>query len=91
MTTQSLAAVKARLSKVIHDVARTHERVTVTKNGSPVAVILAVEGYGSLMETLEVLSDRSAVADIRRAEHEMAAGDVFDEDQLRAALGNRRA
>ncbi len=91
MTTQSLAAVKAQFSKVIDDVAATHERVTVTKSGSPVAVILAVEDYDSLMKTLEVLWDRSAVADIRRAEHEMAAGDVFDEDQVPAALTNRRA
>jgi prevent-host-death family protein len=57
MTTQSLAAVKAHFSQVIDEVAGTHERVTVTRNGSPVAVILAVEDYESLMETLEILSD----------------------------------
>ncbi len=90
MSTQSLAAVKAHFSQVIDDVAGTHERVTVTKNGSPVAVILAVDDYESLMETLEVLSDRAAVADIRKAEQEMAQGDVFDERQVRAALSNRR-
>jgi antitoxin YefM len=91
MTTQSLASVKAHFSKVIDEVAGTHERVTVTKNGSPVAVILAVEDYDSMMETLEILSDRSAVAEIRKAEHQMAEGDVFDEEQVRAALTNRRA
>ena len=42
MSTQPLAAVKARFSQVIDEVAGTHERVTVTRNGSPVAVILAV-------------------------------------------------
>jgi antitoxin YefM len=91
MTTQSLAAVKAHFSKVIDEVAATHERVTVTKNGSPVAVILAVEDYDSMMETLEILSDGSAVAEIRKAEQQMAEGDVFDEEQVRAALTNRRA
>ena len=91
MTFESLAAVKAHFSKVIEEVAGTHERVTVTKNGSPVAVILAVEDYDSMMETLEILSDRSAVAEIRKAEQQMAEGDVFDEEQVRAALTNRRA
>jgi prevent-host-death family protein len=32
--------------RIIDDVARTHERATVTKNGSPVAVIMAVQDYG---------------------------------------------
>jgi antitoxin YefM len=91
MTTQSLAAVKARFSKVIDEVAGTHERVVVTRNGSPVAVIMAVDDYESLMETLEILSDRSAVAEIREAEQQMAAGETFGEEQVRAALADRRA
>jgi antitoxin YefM len=91
MSTQSLAAVKAHFSQVIDDVAGTHERVTVTKNGSPVAVILAVDDYESLMETLEILSDRAAVADIRDAERQMTQGEAFDEGQVRTALAKRRA
>ncbi len=90
MSTQPLAAVKAHFSQVIDDVADTHERVTVTKNGSPVAVILAVEDYESMMETLEILSDRQAVADVREAEQQMAQGEVYSEDQVRAALAGRR-
>jgi len=90
MTTQSLAAVKAQFSRVIDEIVGTHERVTVTKNGSPVAVILAVEDYESLMETLEVLSDPRARAEIKQAETEMAAGEVHDEAEVRAALAARR-
>lgn len=90
MSVQSLAAVKAHFSQVIDEVAGTHERVTITKNGSPVAVILAVEDYESLMETLEILSDPRAGTEIRRAEEEMAAGEVYDEADVRAALAARR-
>jgi prevent-host-death family protein len=90
MSTQPLAAVKADFSQVIDDVAGTHERVTVTRNGSPVAVILAVEDYESMMEALEILSDRQAVADVREAEQQMAQGEVYSEDQVRAALAGRR-
>ena len=90
MSVQSLAAVKAHFSQEIDDVAGTHERVTVTKNGSPVAVILAVEDYESLVETLAILSDPGAGAEIRRAEEEMAAGKVYDEADVRAALAARR-
>src|SRR3712207_4920507 len=90
MTIQSLAAVKAHFSQVIDEVAGTHERVTVTRNGSPVAVILAVEDYESLMETLEILSDPRARSDIRQAEEAMAAGEVYGEAEVRAALAARR-
>jgi antitoxin YefM len=68
MTTTSLAAVEAHSSQVIDEVAGTHERGTVTKNGGPVAVILAVGNDESLMETLEIPSDPKAVADIRQAD-----------------------
>ena len=91
MTTRSLAAVKAHFSQVIDEVAGTHERVVVTKNGSPVAVILAVDDYESLMETLEILSDPRAVAAIRDAEARMEDGEAFGEDDVRAALAARRA
>ena len=90
MTTQSLAKVKAHFSQIIDEVSGTHERITVTKNGSPVAVILAVEDYESLMETLEILSDPGARSDIRTAEAEMACGEVYDEAEVRAALAARR-
>lgn len=91
MTTQSLAAVKAHFSQVIDEVSGTHERVTITKNGSPVAVLLAVDDYESLMETLEILSDPEARSAIEQAQAQMAGGDVYDEDRVRAALAARRA
>lgn len=90
MSTQSLASVKAHFSRVIDEVAGTHERVTVTRNGSPVAVILAVEDYESLVETLEILSDPKAMGEIRQAEAQMNDGEVYDEAEVRAALAARR-
>jgi antitoxin YefM len=90
MTTQSLAMVKAHFSQVIDEVTSTHERVILTKNGSAVAVILAVEDYESLMETLEILSDPKAVAEIRDAEARMDEGEAFGQEDIRAALAARR-
>jgi antitoxin YefM len=91
MSTQSLATVEAHFSQVIDDVAGTHEHVVVTKNEGPVVVILAVEGYDSLMEPLEILSDRSAVTDIREAERQMAQSEILSEEEGRGALAERRA
>ena len=57
-------------------VEREHERVTVTRNGRAAAVIISPEDLAELEETLAVLSDRLALAEIREADAAYAAGDV---------------
>ena len=53
-------------------------------------MILAVEDYESLMETLEILSDPTAVAEIRDAEARMNEDEAFGEEDIRATLAARR-
>jgi prevent-host-death family protein len=50
MTTIPLADAKARLSAVLDEVRDTHERVVITRNGRPEAVILAVSDLEALEE-----------------------------------------
>lgn len=90
MSTQSLASVKAHLSAVVDSVHKTHERVTVTKNGVPTVVVVAVEDLESLEETLAILSDEDTLRQLREAEREVAAGDTVDATELRELM-NRRA
>ena len=52
MKTTSLADVRTRLSKYIEDVVQTHERVTITRNGRPAAVLISAEDLEALEETL---------------------------------------
>ncbi|MGH7853984.1 MAG: type II toxin-antitoxin system Phd/YefM family antitoxin [Candidatus Binatia bacterium] len=42
-----------------------NESVAVTKNGVPVAVILNVEKYEGLLETLDILSDEVTMKSLR--------------------------
>lgn len=57
-----LSEVKARLPEIAEEVATTHERVQVTRNGRDYVVLLAAEDLESLEATLELLSDREAQA-----------------------------
>jgi prevent-host-death family protein len=52
MRTTSLAVVRTQLSKFVDEVARTHERITITKNGRPPAVLISAEDLEALEETL---------------------------------------
>ncbi len=88
-TTISLADVKARLSAVLDDVRDTHERVVITRNGRPEAVLVAVSDLEALEETLDLLSTPGALEQIRAAETDIAAGDATGADDVRLLLAQR--
>jgi prevent-host-death family protein len=90
--TMSLAAVKARFSELVDRVAYQQDRVIVTRNGKPAAVLISTDDLESLEETLAIMSDRSIAAQIRESEKAAAAGERGVElDELRAGLQRRRA
>jgi len=86
MPTVPLAEARAQLSKLVDDAVRTHERVEVTKNGRRAAVILSADDYDSLMETLDILSDAEAMAEIRQADADVAAGKISTLDEVEAEM-----
>ena len=53
-----------------------HERVIVTKNGTPAAVLISPEDLEALEETLAVLGDSEAVTDLVEAHRAYLEGDV---------------
>ncbi|MBA2496409.1 MAG: type II toxin-antitoxin system Phd/YefM family antitoxin [Acidimicrobiia bacterium] len=83
-STLSLSAIKARLSEVVDRVEREHERVVLTRNGVPAAVLISPDDVQALEDTLELLSDPTALAEIERGRHEVQRGDVIAADELRA-------
>ncbi|MCM4083800.1 type II toxin-antitoxin system Phd/YefM family antitoxin [Paractinoplanes hotanensis] len=89
MDTIPLADVKARLSAVLDEVRDTHERVVITRNGRPEAVLMAVSDLQALEETLDLLSTPGAIEQIRQAESDLAAGDGVDADDVRRLLAAR--
>ncbi len=76
MATEALRKVKDRLSEFVDRVQRHHERVVITRNGTPAAVLISVDDLEALEETLDVLSDRAALAQLREAKRAVANGDV---------------
>jgi len=89
MATIPLADAKARLSAVLDEVRDTHERVVITRNGRPEAVIMSVSDLEALEETLDLLSTPDAVDEIRQAEADIAAGHGVDADELLRQLADR--
>jgi antitoxin YefM len=82
MTTLPLAAVRANLSKLVDEAVRTHQRIEVTRQGRRAAVILSADDYDSIMETLAILSDQDLMRELRDAEAEAEAGQVYTLDEV---------
>jgi antitoxin YefM len=64
MSSAPLTEVRERLSEVVDEVSTEGTEMTITKHGRPVAVILGIEEYESLIETLNILSDPDTMAAI---------------------------
>ena len=65
--TLSLSEVKTRLPELIAGVQDLEEEVVVTKNGRPAAILINVQEYARLKETLDVLSDPALMKQISRS------------------------
>ena len=74
-TPLSLAEVKAHLSELV---------------ARPAAVLLSVEDLESLEETIDLLSDSEAVADLITSEAELARGEMISGEELTQAVAARR-
>lgn len=84
--TLPLSEVKTRLPELVTGVQEREEEVVVTKNGRPAAVLINVDEYTRLKETLDVLSDPALMKQIGQSKSFYRAGrkgftfeDVFGE------------
>ncbi len=90
MATDSLRNVKDRFSEFVDRVEREHERVVVTRNGRPAAVLISPEDLDSLEETVELLGDQDAIRELAEAQAAVNAGDVVrGVDAVRALRSSR--
>lgn len=90
--TLSLSSVKARLSELIDRVQGQHDRIVVTRNGSPAAVLISQDDLDGLEETLAVMSDPALLEQVRESEQALAEGEQGSTlTELREALSRTDA
>jgi prevent-host-death family protein len=87
--TLPLAHIKAHLSEVVDRVEHQHDRVILTRNGRPAAVLVSPEDLEALEDTLDLLSDSRALTEIDQARLEIAKGKTVDAEALRAKYLSR--
>jgi prevent-host-death family protein len=83
----TLKALRPRLPRIIDEIDSKMDRFIITKRGRPVALMIAMDDYASLLETLDVLSNTRLAKRIKKAEADIAAGRVKALDKIEKELG----
>ena len=66
MKTLSLSEAKMKLSGLVDAVYKTDEEVVITKNGSPVAVLVSPDEFEGWKETVAIRADADFMKEIKK-------------------------
>jgi prevent-host-death family protein len=89
MQTMPLAEARARLSALVDEVERTAERVTITRNGVPVAVVISVDDLAAMEETLAWLDTPDAIRRASEADEAVEVGDITSGEEMATLIAAR--
>jgi antitoxin YefM len=77
-----LSQAKARLSALVRRVREERGTYAITHRGKPEGVLLSVEEYESLIETLDILGDRDLMGRLDRGLTDERAGRLHRHDEV---------
>ena len=70
------------MAGVIDDVDAHMSRYVISTRGKPKAVLMCVDDYEGWLETLEILSCKDALKDIKEARRELAEGKHYTHEEV---------
>ncbi len=82
MTTVPLSEAKTHLARLLAEVEKLGEGVTITRSGRPVGVLLSIQEYEGLLETLDILGDERLMASLRRGLRDAERGHVVGDGEV---------
>jgi len=74
--------VKRQLLDIVKEMEQEDLTIAVTKNGEPVSVMMTVDRYASLMETIEILADPKIIEALAASKRDFKRGRVFSHNQV---------
>jgi antitoxin YefM len=77
-----LSQAKARLSSLVRKIREERGIYGITHRGKPEGVLLSVEEYEALIETVEILSDRELMASVDRGLADEKAGRLYAHEKV---------
>ena len=78
----SITNAKTRFSELIRQVEKEDSTIAITNNGVPAAVILSMERFEGLIETLDILSDEKTIRSLRKSISQARKGQWINYDKV---------
>ena len=75
---------KTRLLDLVRNIKDSDDMIAITKNGVPEAVLISMNKFLGLLETMEILADEKAMKSIRKSIREADKGLWVDLDEVMA-------
>lgn len=88
VNTITLKELRPELPEIINNIDSKLDRYIVTRRGKPVAVMMSVDDYEGLLETIEILADKDLVKRIKKAKAEIEHGQTISLAQLQKRIEN---
>ncbi len=73
---------KTNLLDIVRKIKDSDDAIAITKNGIPEVVLISMDRFDGLLETLEILSDEKAMKSIRKSIKESDKGMWLDYDEV---------
>jgi len=73
---------KANLLDLVRKIKDSDDTIAITKNGMPEVVLLSMNKFQGLIETMDILSDEKAMKSIRKSIREAEKGMWVDFDEI---------
>ncbi len=77
---------KTKLLDMVRSLQDRADTIAITKNGVPEAVLLSMDTYEGLLETIDILSDPEAAAALKASAADVHAGRIISEKEVFDAL-----
>jgi len=84
--TLPVTEVRKKLTNLVDEVNGKFEQIVITKNGRPRALLMSVDEFDSWQETLEILSDKNLMREIKQAEKEYKEGKTTTLEEFKQEL-----
>jgi antitoxin YefM len=81
---------RQELAALLDEVERKREHVTITRNGTPAAVLVPVDEYAALEETAEILADAETMGALDQGRREAESGELHALDDVKRELRDAR-
>jgi antitoxin YefM len=73
---------KANLLDLVRKIKDSDDTIAITKNGMPEVVLISMNKFQGLLETMDILSDEKAMKSIRKSIREADKGMWIDFDEV---------